>query len=91
MSSHNTSSPMRRRSVLQLLLSSGLGLGMAACGGGSDESEHDKTTAVLKTQADAAIASGLVGLALGQVSSRSNSVRGRPPVRRMRVFSCSTG
>ena len=74
MSSHTTSSPLRRRSVLQLLLSSGLGLGMAACGGGSDESEQDKTTAVLKTQADAAIASGLVGLALGQVSSRSNSV-----------------
>jgi CubicO group peptidase (beta-lactamase class C family) len=74
MSSHATSSPLRRRSVLQLLLSSGLGLGLAACGGGSDESEQDKTAAVLRTQADAAVASGLVGLVLGQVSSPTSSV-----------------
>lgn len=74
MSSHATSSPLRRRAVLQLMLSSGLGLGLAACGGGSDESEQDKTTAVLQALADAAVASGLVGLVLGQVSSRSSSV-----------------
>ncbi|MDP4302666.1 serine hydrolase domain-containing protein [Leptothrix discophora] len=65
---------MHRRSVLQLLLSSGLGLGLTACGGGSDESAQGRTMAVLKTQADAAVASGLVGLVLGQVSSRSSSV-----------------
>ncbi len=74
MSSHAPSSTLRRRSVLQLLLSSGLGPGLAACGGGSDESQQDKTAAVLRTQADAAVASGLVGLVLGQVSSQISSV-----------------
>jgi CubicO group peptidase (beta-lactamase class C family) len=73
MSSHATSSPLRRRSVLQLLLSSGLGLGLPACGG-SDDSEQAETAAVLRTQADTAVASGLVGLVLGQVSRQSSSV-----------------
>lgn len=66
--------PLRRRSVLQLFLSTGLGLNLAACGGGSDESEQDKTASVLKTQADAAVASGLVGLALGLQTSQSSGM-----------------
>jgi len=74
MSDHTAHPPLRRRAVLQLMLSSGLGLGLAACGGGSDESEQERTTAVLQGQADAAVASGLVGLALGQVSGASDSV-----------------
>ena len=68
MSRNATSSPLRRRSVLQLILASGLALGLAACGGGSDESEQEKTTAVLQAQANAGVSDGLVGLLLGQVT-----------------------
>lgn len=80
MSSRPAVSTLCRRSVLRLFLSGGLGLGLAACGGGSDESEASqesqdgRTVALLQTQADAGIASGLVGLVLGQVSGRSVSV-----------------
>ena len=74
MSNRPTVPPLRRRSLLQLFLSSGLGLGLAACGGGSDDSEPSWTETLLKTQADAAVASGLVGLVLGQVNSKSSSV-----------------
>lgn len=74
MSSHPIDSSLRRRSVLQLFLSTGLGLSLAACGDGSDEPGQDKTAALLKTQADAAVASGLVGMVLGQVTGKSSSV-----------------
>ena len=74
MPTHAMSSPLRRRSVLQLLLSTGLGLSLAACGGGSDAPGHDQTTAALKAQADAAVAAGLVGMVLGQVDGQSSSV-----------------
>ncbi len=60
MSSHPNDSPLRRRSVLQLFLSTGLGLSLAACGGGSDDPEQDKIAALLKTQADTTVASDLV-------------------------------
>ena len=73
MPSHATSSPLRRRSVLQLFLSSGLGLSLAACGGGSDDPEQDQAAVLLKNQADAAVSSGLVGMVLGQVSGNSNA------------------
>lgn len=73
--SHHTIDPtLRRRSVLQLFLSTGLGLGLAACGGRSDEPEQDKAETVLKTQADAAVASGLVGMVLGWVDGKSSGV-----------------
>ncbi len=84
MSTHPIDSPVSRRSVLQRLLSTGLGLTLAACGGGSDapdqsKSEQDRTAqdkaaAQLETQADAAVASGLVGLVLGQVNSQISAV-----------------
>lgn len=67
-------SPLHRRSVLQLLLSTGLGLGLAACGGGSDEQDKDQAAGLLKTQADACVASGLVGVVLGQVTPKASSV-----------------
>lgn len=67
MSSRPPFSPMNRRSVLKLLLSSGL----AGCGGSSGNSAMAKTTAALGTQADAAVASGLIGLTLGAVSRSS--------------------
>ncbi|WCM94701.1 serine hydrolase [Acidovorax sp. NCPPB 2350] len=74
MSIRPADSSLRRRTVLQLFLSTGLGLNLAACGGGSDEPNQDPATALLKTQADAAVASGLVGLVLGQVTSKASSV-----------------
>lgn len=74
MSRNDTSSPLRRRSVLQLILASGLALGLAACGGGSDESEQEETTAVLQAQANAGVSDGLVGLLLGQVTLQTRSV-----------------
>ena len=75
MSIRPADSPLHRRSVLQLLLSTGLGLSLAACGGGSDEQDNrDRPTALLKTQADAAVASGLVGVVLGQVTHQASSV-----------------
>ena len=73
MSNHTARPPLRRRAVLQLMLSSGLGLGLAACGG-SDDSQQDETMALLRSQAEAAVASGLVGLVLGQVRGPSDSV-----------------
>ena len=73
MSNHTARRPLRRRAVLQLMLSSGLGLGLAACGG-SDDSQQDETMALLRSQAEAAVASGLVGLVLGQVRGTSDSV-----------------
>lgn len=57
-----------------MILASGLALGLAACGGGSDESEQEKTTAVLQTQANAGVDYGLVGLLLGQVTPQARSV-----------------
>ncbi|MBN9697183.1 MAG: hypothetical protein J0L85_15455, partial [Zoogloea sp.] len=63
MSYRLASSPLHRRTVLKLFLSSGLGLGLAACGGGSGDSAQDRSTALLKTEAEAAVASGLVGMA----------------------------
>ena len=74
MPSHATSSPLRRRAVLQLFLSTGLGLSLSACGGGPDESEQDQAAVLLKTQADAAVSSGLIGIVLGQVNGKSSSV-----------------
>ena len=74
MSTRPTVPSLRRRSVLQLFLSSGLGFGLAACGGVSEDAEPARTEALLKAQADAAIASGLVGLVLGQVDSASSSI-----------------
>lgn len=74
MSKHPIDSTLSRRSVLQLFLYSGLGLSLVACGGGSDGPEQDKTAALLKAQADAAVASGLVGMSLGQVTGKSSSV-----------------
>lgn len=68
MSSHYPPSRLSRRRVLKLLLSSGLGYGLAGCGGSSGDSAQARITAVLKAQADAAVASGLVGLTLGEVS-----------------------
>lgn len=73
MSNHTCHPPLRRRAVLQLMLFSGLGLGLAACGG-SDDSEQEEATALLQSQADAAVASGIVGLVLGQVRGSSDSV-----------------
>lgn len=73
MSNHTARPPLRRRAVLQLMLSSGLGLGLAACGG-SDDSQQDETTALLRSQAEAAVASGLVGLVLGKVRGASDGV-----------------
>lgn len=69
--------PFRRRSMLQLFLSTGLGL--AGCGGGSDEPANDATAALLQPVADAAVASGLVGVTLGEVTSetRASVVSGR--------------
>ncbi|TDP84587.1 CubicO group peptidase (beta-lactamase class C family) [Aquabacterium commune] len=74
MSKHPIDSTLSRRSVLQLFLSAGLGLSLAACGGGSDEPEQDQAAAPLRTQADAAVDSGLVGVALGQVTDKSFTV-----------------
>lgn len=73
MSSPILSSCLCRRSVLRLFVSSGLGLGLSACGGG-DGSPRDKTADLLQTQADAAVADGLVGLALGLVTPQVRSV-----------------
>ncbi|MFN3861731.1 MAG: serine hydrolase domain-containing protein [Roseateles sp.] len=73
MSDHITHPPLRRRAMLQLMLSNGLGLGVSACGG-SDDAQQQETTALLQRQVDAAITSGLVGLALGQVRGASDSV-----------------
>lgn len=73
MSNHTCHPPLRRRAVLQLMLFSGLGLGLAACGG-SDDSEQEEATGLLQSQADAAVASGIVGLVLGQVGGSSDSV-----------------
>lgn len=78
MSSHTTPTPLRRRSVLQLLLSGGLGLGLgpalSGCGGGSEGSDQARITALLKAQAQAGVDAGLVGLVLGQVSGRAADV-----------------
>lgn len=74
MSSPPSSSPLRRRSLLQLFLTSGLGLGLAACGGESDESAQDQAMAVLQTQANAGVTDGLVGLSLGLVTPQARSV-----------------
>ncbi|WP_084460857.1 serine hydrolase domain-containing protein [Curvibacter gracilis] len=78
MSTHATCSPLRRRSVLQLLLSGSLGLGLelglTGCGGGADSSDQSRLAALLKAQADAGVASGLVGMVLGQVSGKAGSV-----------------
>ena len=74
MPNHITASPLCRRSVLQRFLVAGLGLGLAACGGGSDEPGQDPAAALLETEADAAVASGLVGLVLGQVKGPASSV-----------------
>ena len=74
MSMRPIDSPLHRRSVLQLFLSTGLGLSLAACGGGSDERDKDGAAALLKTQADACVASGLVGVVLGQVTPTASSV-----------------
>lgn len=72
MSYRLASSPLHRRTVLKLFLSSGLGLGLAACGGGSGDSAQDRSTALLKTEAEAAVASGLVGMALGKVTDQAS-------------------
>jgi len=74
MSIRPTDSPLHRRTVLQLFLSTGLGLSLAACGGGSDDQDKDQAPALLKTRADAAVASGLVGVVLGLVTPKASSV-----------------
>lgn len=66
--------PVRRRSVIQLFLSTGFGLGVSACGGGSSVPDEDRAASLLKTQADAAVASGMVGLTLGQVTPSATRV-----------------
>ena len=64
-----------RRSVLRWFLSTGLGLGLAACGSdGEDDEPTADPTAQLQAQADAAVAAGLVGLVLGEQSSSANRV-----------------
>lgn len=68
-------SSLRRRSMLQLFLSTGLGLSLGACGGGSDdEAQQDDSAALLKAQADAAVSSGLAGLVLGEVTRTASTV-----------------
>ena len=71
---------LRRRSILQLLLSTGLGPGLTGCGGGSTDEQQGKSASMLKTLADDAVASGLVGLVLGWVTSTLTSNRARAPL-----------
>ena len=73
MSSHALHRPLQRRSVLQLFLATGLGWNLSACGGGSPASEQDRMHDALQTQADAAVASGLVGVALGLVTRQDSA------------------
>lgn len=77
MSSLFTDIPVRRRSLLRLALATGFGLNLAACGGGSDDPAPDETAALLQTQADAAVAAGLVGLALGLVRAQDGDLTSR--------------
>ncbi len=76
MSNHLSVSSLRRRSVLQLFLSTGLGvsLGLAGCGDGSADEQQDESAALLKTVADGAVAAGLVGLVLGEAASTAATV-----------------
>ena len=60
--------------MLQLLLSTGLGLGLTGCGGGSIDEQQDQSAAMLKSVADDAVASGLVGIVLGEVTGASTNV-----------------
>ena len=74
MSSRLAVPSLRRRSLLQLLLSTGLGPGLTGCGGGSTDEQQGKSASMLKTLADDAVASGLVGLVLGWVTSTLTTV-----------------
>ena len=70
MSRFSGQASLRRRSMLHLLLSSGLGL--AGCGGGSEEPQST-SDAWLQRIADASVADGLAGVVLGEVTGASTT------------------
>lgn len=60
---------LRRRSILQLLLSTGLGPGLTGCGGGSTDEQQGKSAAQTRRSFEVVFEEGLVIFTRGVFAS----------------------